>query len=164
MPSFDIVSKFDWAELDNAINNTKKAIATRFDFRGVQAEIELDRKEKQLKFSTEDGTKHAAMREMFLQSVMRRNLDAKAFEFKEPEPGAAGALKRFVKIKEGIEQPIAKDIVARIKEQKMKVQASIQGDEVRVTSKSIDDLQAVMKLLDAGELKIPLQYVNMKRD
>jgi uncharacterized protein YajQ (UPF0234 family) len=164
MPSFDVVSKFNWAELDNAINNTKKMIGTRFDFRGIQAEIELDRKEKQLKFMTTDGTKHGAMKEMFLQQAMRRGLDVKSFEFQEPESGAGGALKRFVKIKEGIEQAIAKDIVAKIKETKMKVQASIQGDEVRVTAKQIDDLQAVIKLLDAAGLAIPLQYVNMKRD
>ncbi|MBX9738158.1 MAG: YajQ family cyclic di-GMP-binding protein [Phycisphaerales bacterium] len=164
MPSFDIACKVDWAELDNALNNTKKMIATRFDFRGVQAEIELDKKEKQLKFMTVDETKHAAMREMFLQSVMRRGMNPKTFEFKDAESGAAGALKRFVKIKEGIEQPIAKDIVARIKETKMKVTASIQGEEVRVTAKQIDDLQAVMKLLDGAGLSVPLQYVNMKRD
>lgn len=162
MPTFDIVSRFDWAELDNAINNTKKAIQQRFDFRGVQAEIEIDRKEKQLKFITLDGTKMSAMREMFLQAAMRRGLDAKAFEFKDPESGAAGAMKRFVKIKEGLEQPVAKDIVARIKETKLKVQASIQGEEVRVTSKQIDDLQTVIKLLQGSDIAVPLQFVNMK--
>lgn len=163
MPSFDIVSKFNFAELDNAINNTKKAIAQRFDFRGATAEFELNAKDKKLKIVADDATKHKGIREMFEQNAIRRGLAAKAFVWGEPEPGLAGKLKREVKIQDGIEQEKAKSIVKLIKESKIKVQASIQGDELRVNGKQIDDLQAVIKLLDGAGLDVPLQYVNMKR-
>ena len=162
MPSFDIVSRVNFAELDNAISNAKKAIAARFDFRGVFVEITLDKKEKILKIVSEDGTKHNGIREMFQTAAQRRGIPLKTFLWGEPEPGLAGHLKREVKIQDGIEQEKAKSIVKMIKETKMKVQASIQGDELRVTAKQIDDLQAVMKLLDGAGLDVPLQYVNMK--
>jgi cyclic-di-GMP-binding protein len=162
MPSFDIVSRVNYAELDNAINNAKKAIAARFDFRGVTAEITLDKKEKTLKFVSDDGTKLKGIREMFETAVQRRGIALKTFSWGEQEPALAGKVKWEVKIQDGIEQEKAKSIVKMIKETKMKVQASIQGDELRVTAKQIDDLQAVIKLLDGAGLDVPLQYVNMK--
>jgi uncharacterized protein YajQ (UPF0234 family) len=162
MPSFDIVSRFNFAELDNAINNTRKAIAARFDFRGATAEIEVDRKEKKMKVVADDATKMRGIKEMFITAAMRRGLDAKAFDWGETEDGLAGKVKAAVKIRDGIEQDTAKQIVKMIKESKLKVQASIQGEELRVNGKQIDDLQAVMKLLNAAELPVPLQFVNMK--
>jgi cyclic-di-GMP-binding protein len=165
MPSFDIVSRVDMQEVDNAVNNTKKALAQRFDFRGARADLDLDKKEKTLKFVTEDNMKMEAMRETFVSNAVRRGLDAKTFKFEDPEPGAAGTIKREAKIQEGLAQDIAKDIVKRIKATGLKVQASIQGEEVRVTAKKIDDLQAVITLMRgevSEELGIPLQYVNMK--
>jgi uncharacterized protein YajQ (UPF0234 family) len=162
MPSFDIVSRVNFAELDNAINNAKKAIAARFDFRGVAAEITLDQKEKKLKFVSDDSTKLKGIREMFETAAQRRGIALKTFVWSDPEPALAGKMKWEVKIQDGIEQDKAKSIVKMIKETKMKVQASIQGDELRVSAKQIDDLQAVMKLLDAATLDVPLQYVNMK--
>lgn len=165
MPSFDIVSRVEMQEVDNAINNTKKALQQRFDFRGARMELEFDRKEKKLKFLTEDNTKLEAMREAFITSAVRRGLDPKTFKFEEPEPGAAGNLKREARIQEGLSQEIAKDIVKRIKASGMKVQASILGDEVRVTGKKIDDLQAVIAMMKGEveeELGLPLQFVNMK--
>ena len=162
MPSFDIVSRVNFAELDNAVNNAKKAIAARFDFRGVTAEITLDKKEKTLKVVSDDSTKLKGIREMFETAAQRRGIPLKTFVWGEPQPGLAGKMKWEVKIQDGIEQEKAKSIVKLIKETKMKVQASIQGDELRVSGKQIDDLQAVMKLLDAAGLDVPLQYVNMK--
>lgn len=162
MPSFDIVSRFNFAELDNAINNTKKAVAARFDFKGSPIEITVDPKEKTLKFVAEDGTKMKGLREMFHSAAVRRGLEGRAFDWGETEPTIAGKLKCSAKIVDGIEQEKAKSMVKIIKESKMKVQASIQGDELRVSGKQIDDLQAVMKLLNGSELGIPLQYVNMK--
>ena len=162
MPSFDIVSRFNFAELDNAINNTKKAIAARFDFRGATADIEVDRKEKKMKVVADDPTKMRGIKEMFITAAMRRGLDAKAFDWGETEPGLAGKVKAAVKIRDGIEQDIAKNIVKLIKDSKLKVQASIQGEELRVNGKQIDDLQSVMKLLNGSELPVPLQFVNMK--
>lgn len=162
MPSFDIVSRLDYAELDNAINNTKKAIAQRFDFRGAVVELTINRKEKNLHVLTEDKSKQEAIKEMFLHAAVKRGISPKAFDFKETEPGAAGKVKRDVKLKDGLEQDAAKDIVKRIKAGGLKVQASIQGEEVRVSGKKIDDLQEVIAMLRAAELDIPLEFVNMK--
>ncbi len=162
MPSFDIVSRANFPELDNAINNTNKAIAARFDFRGSKTEITVDPKEKKLKFVADDGTKMRGMREMFDTAAVKRGLPLKMFAWGEQEPTIAGRIKCEAKIRDGIEQEIAKDIVKRIKETKMKVQASIQGEELRVTAKKIDDLQAVIALLNGAGLGVPLQYVNMK--
>ncbi len=162
MPSLDIVSKMNYAELHNALNNTKKAIAQRFDFRGATADLELNEKEGTLKMVSDDGTKLNGIREMFESAAHRRGLSLKSFVWGEPEPALAGKVKREVKIQNGIEQDKAKNIVKIIKDSKLKVQASIQGDEIRVTGKQIDDLQAVMKMLTAAELDLPLQYVNMK--
>lgn len=162
MPSFDVVSRFNFPELDNAINNTNKAVATRFDFRGATAEITLDRKEKNLKLLADDLTKLRGLKEMFLSACAKRGLAIKSFLWEEAEPALGGKVKCAAKISDGIEQELAKSIVRIIKDSKMKVQASIQGEELRVTGKQIDDLQAVMKLLDASDLSIPLQYVNMR--
>jgi uncharacterized protein YajQ (UPF0234 family) len=162
MPSFDIVSRVNFAELDNAVNNALKAVATRFDFRGATAEVTVDKKEKKLKLLADDGTKMKGLREMFESAAHRRGLDLKTFKWSEPEAALAGKLKCEAKIQDGIEQEIAKQIVRIIKDSKLKVQASIQGEEVRVTGKQIDDLQAVIKLLGASGLAVPLQYVNMK--
>jgi cyclic-di-GMP-binding protein len=162
MPSFDIVSRFNFAELDNAINNTKKAILARFDFKGSPVEITVDPKEKTLKIVADDGTKVKGVREMFHTAATKRGLEGRAFDWSESEITLGGRMKCSAKIIDGIEQEKAKSIVKIIKESKLKVQASIQGEELRVSGKQIDDLQAVMKLLGASNLGIPLQYVNMK--
>lgn len=162
MPSLDVVSRINWAELDNALNNTKKAIATRFDFRGCTAELSVVQKDKKLHIFTEDRTKQNAIREMFESAAVKRGLSLKSFDWQEPESGAEGKMKRDVKIKEGLEQDLAKQIVKTVKDSKLKVQASIQGEEVRITGKQRDDLQAVMKLLTGAGLPVPLQYVNFK--
>ncbi|MFN7021269.1 MAG: YajQ family cyclic di-GMP-binding protein [Phycisphaerales bacterium] len=162
MPSLDIVSRIDFAELDNAINNTKKAIMNRFDFRNSKYEITVDKKEKKIHIQAEDDGKQAAIREMFIGAAIKRGLDMKSFEFGECEPGPAGNSKRDVKLRDGLEGELAKKIVKIIKESKIKVQASIQGDEVRLTGKQIDDLRACMALLNQSGLELPLQYVNMK--
>jgi len=162
MPSFDVVSRFNFPELDNAINNALKAVAQRFDFRGSPVEITVDRKEKKVKLMADDPTKMKGLRDMFESAAHRRGIDIKAFAWGEPESGAAGRTKCEAKVTDGIEQELAKKIVKIIKDSKMKVQASIQGDELRVTGKQIDDLQAVMKLLNGSDLGVPLQYVNMK--
>ncbi len=162
MPSFDIVNKIEMQELENALNNSRKEIGTRYDFRGTVTTIELDKKEKKIHIVGADAMKMEAVREIMLNHVIRRKVDPKALEFEEPSPTALGALKRDVKIKEGIPQDIAKQIVKLIKEAKMKVQASIQGDELRITGKKIDDLQEVIALVRGADLKLPLQFVNMK--
>jgi len=162
MPSFDIVSRVDLQEIDNAVNNTLKEVANRYDFRGTRTELTFDRKEKSLHMVAGDKMKMDALKEMFLQKAVKRGLEIKVFDFEEPTPTSGGALKRDVKLREGIEQPLAKKIVAKIKESKIKVQGSIQGDEVRVTGKQIDDLQAIIALLKQDEYDTPLQFVNFK--
>lgn len=162
MPSFDIVSRFNFAELDNAVNNTTKAVAARFDFRGATAEITASVKDKTLVLLADDGTKMRGLREMFESAAHRRGLDRKSFDWGEPEPAAAGKVRCTAKLLDGLEQELAKQITKLIKESKLKVQASIQGEEVRVTAKQIDDLQAIIKLLNAADLKAPLQFVNMR--
>lgn len=165
MPSLDIVSKIDFAELDNAINNTKKAIASRFDFRNSPVEITVDKKEKKIHMHAADGGKLDAVKDMFESAAIRRGLQLKSFEFLPAEParhGATGAMKRDVKLKEGLTSELAKEIAKMVKESKIKVQASIQGEEVRLTGKQIDDLRSVMAMLNAADLSQPLQYVNMK--
>ncbi|MFN0011708.1 MAG: YajQ family cyclic di-GMP-binding protein [Phycisphaerales bacterium] len=162
MASFDIVSRFNFPELDNAINNTLKAIAARFDFRGAHVELAVDKKEKKLNIVADDGGKLSGIRDMFESAAHRRGLDIKAFDWGEVLPALAGRVKCEAKIADGIEQDLAKRIVKLIKDSKMKVQASIQGDELRVNGKKIDDLQSVIHLLNAAGLPVPLQYVNMK--
>ncbi len=162
MPTFDIVSRVDMQEVDNAVNNTLKAIQQRFDFRGAKAEIVLDRKGKTVKMHTEDGTKAEAMREMFRSAASKRGLDLKAFEWGEKEPAAGGTIRIEATLRDGLKDDLAKDIVKKIKAGGLKVQASILGDEVRVTGKKIDDLQAVIALLKQADLAAPLQFVNMK--
>ena len=168
-PTLDIVSRMNWAELDNAINNLKKMMATRFDFRGSKWTIEVDQKEKKLKIVAEDGTKHKGIAEELHKCAMRRGIDPKAFEFMEPEHSLGGMLKRDVKIKNGLETDKAKEIVKLIKDfcaaNGLKVQPSIQGDEIRISGKQIDDLRTVMAMLqkdEAGTIGVPLQFVNMK--
>lgn len=164
MPSFDIVSRVEMAELENALSNTRKALSQRFDFRGSVYELDLDKKEKKLKLSAEDGTKMEAIRETLRQHAHRRGLDLKVFKFGEVEDGAGGRPKQEITLQDGLAQEVSKDIVKRIKASGLKVQASIQGEEVRITAKKIDDLQTVMALLKGADLAVPLQYVNMKRD
>ena len=163
MPSVDIVSRVNMQEVDNAVNNTRKEIATRYDFRNTRTEITLDRKTKTIHMLTADEMKMAALRDMFLSNAVRRKLNMKSFKFEDPEPAGLSTFKREVNIREGIETEVARKIVKLIKSTKLKVQAAIQGDQVRVTGKKIDDLQTIMSMLREEELDVPLQFVNMLR-
>jgi uncharacterized protein YajQ (UPF0234 family) len=162
MPSFDIVNQIDLQEVDNAVNITKKTVANRYDFRGIETEITLNKKEKSLNLVTGDDMKMRALEEMLNTNLVRRSISAKAFDYGEVEPTSKGAVKRTVKIRDGIDMDTARDIVKRIKGMKIKVQAQIQDQQVRVTGKKIDDLQSVIAMLKEADLPVPLQYVNMK--
>lgn len=161
MHSLDIVSRVDFAEIDNAINNTKKAVVTRFDFKNAHVEINVDKKEKKLNLVAPDG-KMAALREMFGTAAAKRGLSAMAFTWGETLPTSAGAVKCEAKIRSGLEQETSKKIVRMIKDTGLKVQASIQGEEIRLSGKQIDDLRTVMTMLQKADLDVALQYVNMK--
>ena len=162
MPSFDIVSRLNFAELDNAINNTHKAVAARFDFRGTTTEIALDKKENTLKLVAEDDGKMKGLREMLNSAINKRGVDIRSFEWGEMEATVAGKTKCEAKIKDGIEQETAKEIVKSIKAAGLKVQASIQEDQVRVSGKSLDDLQRVMGMLREKDFGIALQFTNRR--
>lgn len=164
MPSFDIVSQVDMQEADNAVNNVLKEVATRYDFRGIHTEMTLNRKDKVISLTTGDEMKIKAVREMLISHFTRRKIDAKCLEFKEHEPTSKGQLKQEIKIQEGISKEMGQKIVKLIKAMKLKkVQPAIQDDQVRVTAKQIDDLQAIIQELNGADLGLPLQFVNMKR-
>jgi len=162
VPSFDIVSKLQMQEVHNTVNNVLKEIGNRYDFRTSKTTIELNQKDKLIHIVTEDKMKMEAIADSLRSNAAKRKIDLKALDFQDPQPGANANLKRDVKLKEGLEQDVAKKIVKTIKEAKIKVQASIQGDEVRVSGKKIDDLQEVIALLKAQNFGVPLQFENMK--
>lgn len=162
MPSFDIVNEVNTQELDNAINNTIKEVATRFDFRNSRTTIEFNKKDKVINIVTSDKMKMETLEDMISTHCVRRKVNPKCLEFKEFEPTSQGLLKREVKLKEGIEIDTAREIVKIIKGLNIKVQAAIQDEQVRVSGKKIDDLQIVIQTLNARDMGIPLQYVNMK--
>ena len=163
MPSFDIVSRIDLQEVDNAVNITKKAILSRYDFRGSKTEVTLDKKEKKLRVTTEDDMKIRAVHDALIENLVKRKVDTKCLDIKSIQMAAQGMIQREIAIKEGVDSDTARHIVKLIKDQKLKVQAAIQENQVRVTGKKIDDLQAVMQLLRDASLPIPLQFVNMQR-
>lgn len=162
MPSLDIVNEIDHQEIDNAVNNTVKEIATRYDFRGSKTEVVFHKKEKRIHVVTEDSMKLKAVKEMLTSNFIKRKLSHKSLEFKDEEGTSHGGLKMDVVFKEGIDRENAKKIIQVIKDSKLKVQPAIHDDKVRVTGKKIDDLQAVMALVRGASLEIPVQFDNMK--
>lgn len=162
MPSFDIVNKIDMQEVDNAINMTKKMIANRYDFRKSRTELTLNKKDSLINILTEDSMKMKAIEAELSTNLSKRQVDPKALDLGEVQPAAGDMIKLEVRIIEGIETDTAKKIVKMIKELKLKVQAKIMEDQVRVTGKKIDELQAVIQLLKDKDLGVPLQFINMK--
>ena len=162
MPFFDVVSQVDMQEVDNAINNTKKELATRYDFRNSKTRLELNKKENTISLHTEDDMKVRALQEMLSVHLSKRKVDPRALDFGKVEPGQGNTVKVDIKINQGVDRDTAREIVKMIKETRLKVQAAVQEDQVRVTGKKIDDLQSVIKMLRESSIKIPLQFVNMK--
>jgi uncharacterized protein YajQ (UPF0234 family) len=160
MPSFDIVSKTDLAEVDNAVQGVVREIGTRFDFKGSKCTVE--RKEALITLNADDDMKLRQMQELLKGYMVRRKLEANALDFKEPEKAAGNTLRQEVTVKEGIDQTLAKRIVKEIKDSKLKVQVSIQGDELRVSGKKKDDLQDAIAFVRAMKIEQPLQYQNFR--
>ncbi|MFB9217412.1 YajQ family cyclic di-GMP-binding protein [Vibrio sinaloensis] len=160
MPSFDIVSEIDTVELRNAVDNASRELSTRFDFRGVQASFELQ-KDESVRMNAEGEFQLKQMRDILRGNLAKRGVDANAMEAKSEEATGKN-WHQIVLFKQGIETPMAKKIVKLIKDKKMKVQASIQGEKVRVTGKKRDDLQAVISLIREAELGQPFQYENFR--
>lgn len=162
MPSVDVVSKVDPQELDNAINNVKRDISTRFDFKNVNTEITYDKKTKLIHIVTGDDMKMKAVVEMLIGHCTRFKIDPKCLDKKVIEETSHDAVKMDIAIKEGITKEQGQKMVKLIKGLKLKVQPSIQDEQVRLTGKNIDDLQEIMQLLREQEYDIPLQFTNMK--
>lgn len=162
MASFDIVNEPDLQEVDNAINNTIKEIATRYDFRGTTNEVHFDRKQKAIKIDAADNMKLEAVKEILQKNFAKRNVSPKIIDPKEPEGSSHGGLRMTILLKEGLSKEIAKQIVKDIKSLKSKCTPAIQADTVRVTGKKIDELQSIMQFLKKQEYDLPLQFVNLK--
>lgn len=160
--SFDIVSNIDLQEVDNAVHQALKEIQTRYDFKGGKSTIEFKRDEKKLKVLADDDMKLRAMKEILGMKFAKRGISSKALKYGKEEKALGDAIRVEVELIQGIPQEKAKDIVRIIKDSKLKVQPRIQGDEIRVSGKQIDDLQQIMHLLKEGTLDIPLQFVNYR--
>ena len=160
MPSFDIVSKTDLSEVDNALHGMVREIGQRFDFKGSKCTIE--RLENVLTVNADDALKLKQMHELLKTHLTRRKLDAGALEFKEPEKATGNTVRQTVIVRQGVAADLAKRIVREIKDGKLKVQVAIQGDELRVTGKKRDDLQAAIQLVRGLKIEQPLQYVNFR--
>ena len=159
---FDISAKLDMMEMKNAIIMAQKEVATRFDFKGVVANIDLNEKAKILTLSSSSEQKIDALKDILISKLIKRNIAGKSLEEVKTEGISGGNVKIIYKIVDSIEKDEAKQIVKAIKAMKLKVTPSIQGDEVRVTGKKIDDLQAVMKEVKKLDLKAPLVFGNFK--
>lgn len=160
MPSFDIVSKTDLAEVDNALANMTREIGQRYDFKGSQSRIE--RKEAEITIYADDDLKLRQMHELLQGHLARRKIDAGVIDYKPAEKAAGQAVRQTAIIRQGIDKELAKRLVKEVKNAKFKVQVSIQGDELRVTGKKRDDLQAVIQHIKGLSLEQPLQYVNFR--
>jgi cyclic-di-GMP-binding protein len=160
MPSFDVVSELDWSEVQNALAQTQKELSQRFDFKGTKASVEKTDAGIVVRASEDDRAKAAL--DVLREKLVRRKVSLKHFDAQKPEKGPQGSSKILVKVKEGIDKDDAKALVSRVKESKLKVQAAIQADCVRVTGKKRDDLQEVIQMLKAAELDIELQFKNFR--
>jgi len=160
MPSFDIVSETDMQEMSNAVNQVIKEITTRYDFKGSRASIELS--DHTITVIGDDINKLNTVTEILRAKLVRRKLDPKCLDYSDPEDASGGCKRQRITIKQGVGTELAKKIVKAIKQEKMKVQAAIQGEQVRVTGKKRDDLQAVMTMIKTMESDRPLSFCNFR--
>lgn len=163
MASFDVVSKLDMQKIDNAINVANRKISQRYDFKGLHILLELNKKDKALKVEVPDEMKLKAVQEIVIGSLMDQGVSPKVVDWGKQEEASLGAIRLHCKLQEGIEKDLSKKITAAVKESGKKLKAQIQGDQVRIEGKSIDDLQEVIAKLKAMDLDVPLQFENMKR-
>ncbi len=160
MPSFDVVSQVDMQEIDNAVNQAKRELEHRYDFRGSKSKIEFDR--KNITLTGDDDMKLKAMKEILNQKMVKRNIGLKSLVYKDPESAAGTMLKQQIEITQGISTEKAREIVKKIKDLKLKkVQAQIQGEQVRVSGPKRDTLQEIIQMLKS-EINLELQFVNFK--
>ncbi|CAH2032180.1 YajQ family cyclic di-GMP-binding protein [Trichlorobacter ammonificans] len=160
MPSFDIVSKVEMQEVDNAVNQAVKEIAQRYDFKGSKSEITQER--ETIKILADDDYKLKAVVDVLQSKFIKRGLSLKAIQYGKVEPASGGMVRQLITIQQGISKEKGKEIIAVIKESKIKVQGQIQDDQVRVTGKNRDDLQQTIQLLKGKDLGVEMQFVNFR--
>ena len=160
MPSFDIVSKIDVTAVDNALSGVTKEMQVRYDFKGSLCEV--SRAEEAIHIKADDELKRRQVEELILTHLTRKGVDTKALEFESPEQAGGNAIRQTVLVRQGVHREVAQKIVKSIKGAKLKTQASIQGDEIRVSGKKRDDLQATMSMIKSLDLDLPLQYENFR--
>ena len=160
MPSFDVVSRVDMQEIDNAVNQTRKEVSQRYDFKGTDTQLTLDGTE--IRIVSADEFKVKAVVDVLQSKMVRRQVPLKALTYGKIEPAAAGRARQTVTIQQGIATEKGRQIVKLVKDGKLKVQVQIQADQVRVTGKNRDDLQRVIQLLRQQDLDVPLQFVNFR--
>ena len=162
MPSFDITCQANAVELKNAVDTANKEIANRFDFKGSDARFELNEKEHEITAFADDEFKLGQVRDVLMAKMAKRGVDARFLKIEDPEKMGGDKMKQKLAVKNGVEQELAKRIVKMIKEGKVKVTASIQGDVVRVTGPKKDTLQEAIALVRAGVTDVPLKYENFR--
>jgi cyclic-di-GMP-binding protein len=160
VPSFDIVSRIELAEVDNAIAGITREIATRFDFKGSKCTIE--RKEGALTLIADDDLKLKQMHELLKVHLTRRKVEPGALDYKPPEKASGNTLRQTIALRQGVGVDLARQLIREIKDKKLKVQVSVQGEEVRVTGKKRDDLQSAIAAVRELKVEQPLQYLNFR--
>ncbi|SEU15966.1 YajQ family cyclic di-GMP-binding protein [Stigmatella erecta] len=164
MPSFDVVSKIDLAELDNAVNQTKKELSTRYDFQGTQADVVVSPDQTVITVKAHSEERVQAAKEVLLAKLAKRNISLRALEFLDIEKTGLHNVKQNIKLQQGIPVDKAKELTRLLKDSKLKVQGSIQADQLRVTGKNRDDLQAAIALFrkEQDRLKLDMQFTNFR--
>lgn len=160
MPSFDVVSKTDMVAVDNALQGVVKEMTVRYDFKGSKSEV--SKTEETITILADDELKRRQVEELLITHLTRKGVDTKALEFGKAEQAGGNMVRQNVTVKQGVQREVAQKIVKAIKGSKMKTQAAIQGDEVRITGKKRDDLQATMALIKELDLDLPLQFENFR--
>jgi len=160
MPSFDVVSRLDHQEIDNAIGNATREITTRYDFKGSNTSIE--KKENSIVVLTDDEMKAGQVNDMLVTHFVRRKVDPLCLKKKELEKAGGNKIKQTYDLIEGIDQSICKKLIADVKSSKIKVQVKINGNELRVDGKKKDDLQSVIQLIESSNIGIPIQFINFR--
>jgi len=160
VPSFDIVSRVDLAEVDNALAGITREIATRFDFKGSKCTVE--RRDGEIVLVADDELKLKQMHELLKVHLTRRKVEPGALDYRKPEKAAGNTLRQAILVRQGIDAELARQLVRELKDSKLKLQAAVQGGEVRVTGKKRDDLQAAIALIRGRNIEQPLQYINFR--
>ena len=160
--SFDVVSKTEMQEVSNAIQQAQKELAQRFDFKGSKSELELNEKDKEIVLVSDDESKLRSLKDILETRLVKRGINLKALDYGKIEAASMGTVRQKAKIVQGIETEKAKAIVKAIKDAKVKVQAAIQSDQVRVTGRSKDDLQRAIAVIKENDFGIPLQFTNYR--